>query len=163
MNRLFPILLSVGLIYGAALPVMAQSVTAILYWGYGGVTRAREWVGPEGRMGQQSLLDGQASAWDIWPTAGTLPTSHEISEVVLHRTLWDNSCIERMSLAAMTDAAKAGEYRVSIETSAECARQPHGLLFCFDNPIPGGPANCRFWVRVDGVYTSDDGVTWRRL
>lgn len=161
MIRKYPTLLALGLIWLTVSPAIAQSLYDILYWGYGGVTRAREWVGPEGRLAQQSMLSGQASALDIWPTLNTAPTDHEIAEITLHRQLWNDPCQERLSLSAM--AGSGGEYRVSNEISASCGHQHRGLLFCFDNPVPGGPANCRFWVRVDGVYTSDDGVTWRRL
>ncbi len=142
-------------------PLYAQALTDIMLWGYGGIARAREWVGPEGRLAQQSLLSGQASALDIWPTYSTPPTDHELAEITLHRQLWSDPCQERLSLSAMVGSG--GEYRFSNEISAACGHAPRGLLFCFDNPVPGSPANCRFWVRPDGVFTSDDGVTWRRL
>jgi len=142
-------------------PVWSQSLSDIVTWGFGGVKRAREWVSPDGRLNQQSLLDRQPSALDIWPTLSTPPTDHEIAEVTLHRQLWDDPCQERLSLSAM--AGSGGEYRISNEINAACGHEPRGLLFCFDNPIPGGPANCRLWVRPTGVYVSDDGVTWKPL
>ena len=144
-----------------AVPAARQSLIDIQVWGYQGVSRARMWVGPEGRISHQSLLDGHASAWDIWPTLGTRPTEHARSELTLHRQLWSDPCQERINLIAMANERE--DYRVSLERSAACTGDEKGLKVCFDNPIPGGPANCRFWVRPDGVYVSDDGQTWRRI
>lgn len=140
-------------------PVGAQGLTDILYWGYGGITRAKEWVGPDGRLSQATQMGGQPSAFDIWPSMNGYPTEHARAEITLHRQLWSDPCQERLSLAAMA----ATDYRISIERSAQCITPVYGLQVCFDNPIPGGPANCRLWVRPDGLYTSDDGVNWRRL
>lgn len=161
MIRRYPAILALGLIWMAVSPAIAQSLVDIIVWGYGGVQRAREWVSPDGRLNQQSLLNQQPSALDIWPSLNGSPTDHELAELTLHRQLWSDPCQERLSFSAM--AGSGGEYRISNEISAQCGHPHRGLVFCFDNPIPGGPANCRLWVRVDGVYTSDDGVTWRKL
>jgi len=153
--------LACGVILGAAATAAGDGLLGIAVWGYDGIARAREWVGPDGRLSQQTVLDGQPSAWDIWPSLGERPTEHAASEITLHRRRWDDPCVERLSLAAMATT----DYRISIERGNECAGPDPGLMVCFDRPVPGGAARgCPLRIDPDGVYVSDDGgATWRRL
>ena len=140
----------------------ATSLIDIEYWGYGDRLRSRVWVGPEGRMATQSLLEGQPSAWDIWPTRGAIATVDAVSEVTIHRRRWDDPCVERLSTAAMVD----GDYRVSIERGSVCKGEVRAFRVCFDIPPEDGrgPDNCPLRVTPQGVFVSDDGgMTWRRL
>lgn len=141
----------------------ATTTTDILVWAFGGVSRGREWISWEGRLNLQSLMPNEASALDIWPTWNDVqPTAeHARSELVLHRTRWDDPCMERLSFIAMANQAE--HYRMSFEEGGQCPGERKGLKFCFEAAAPGGVPNCRLWVRPDGVWVTDDGLTWRPL
>jgi hypothetical protein len=130
--------------------------TSITYWGFDGVTRAKEWVSPDGRMSLQGQLPNIGTAVDYWPTASTLkPTEHSIAEITLNRCLWSDPCVERLSLSAMVDQTDGGAYRVSIEKGGTGQHRP--LLVCFDNAIPGGAAVCPLKIDPTGVYIWTNG------
>lgn len=84
---------------------------SVQFWGFDGVSRAKEWVSPDGRMSLQAQLSDQSTAIDMWPTSGTTPTAHSLAELTLNRYQWDNPAMERISLSAMVNQSQGGVYR----------------------------------------------------
>lgn len=141
----------------AVIAAVVTSLTGIAWWGFSDVTRAKEWVSPDGRMSQQNQLDYQSTAIDLWPTPKTKPNRDSLSEITLYRTLWDEPKMERMNISAMVN----GAYRFGVERSG--TGEFHDMVFCFENVSPG-IASCQLKIKQDGVYATDDqGVTWRKL
>lgn len=138
----------------------AAAWTHTINWGFSGVSRAKEWVSPDGRLSLQSQMPDMSTAWDCWPTVGVRPVEHSLCEITLNRYQWDHAKLERISLSAMADNIDGGAYRVSIEKGRAGEHKP--LIVCFDNATPGGTAYCPLKVDVDGVWIWEDGE-YRRV
>lgn len=140
--------------------VHASINTDTIMWGFSGVNRAKEWVSPDGRMGQQNLFNSNSTALDLWPTAGTIPTTDSIAELTVHRTLWSDSTMERFNISAMATANGAA-YRFGVERANGGSFRD--MIFCFEDVTPG-VSKCNFKITQTGVFVSDDGgTTWRGL
>ena len=152
MRRLVLVLLTVPLLLA-----FTQGWTSILWWGFDGVTRAKEWVSPDGRMSLQSAMADMSTAIDFWPTASPgKPTEHSIAELTLNRYQWDDPRIERMSMSAMVDATDGGAFRFSVEKGGTGQHRP--ILFCFDHATAGGAATCPLKIDPTGVYAWVNGA-----
>jgi hypothetical protein len=139
----------------------AAITTDIITLGFGGVDRARLWVSTGGRIGFQSHIASDSTAIDLWPTSGTQPTQHSISEITLQRKLWGGSGLERFNISAMVDGSKNGAYRFGVEREGTGIHRD--IIFCFEDVTPGA-AICNFKVTLNGVFVSDDGgTTWRTI
>lgn len=139
----------------------AAMTTDILTLGFGGVDRARMWVSTNGRIGLQTHISNDSTALDLWPTSGTQPTQHSISEITLQRKLWGGTGLERFNISAMVDGAKDGSYRFGVEREGTGIHRD--IIFCFEDVTPG-VAVCNFKVTMGGVFVSDDGGSnWRSL
>lgn len=151
----------VGLLCVSGIAWAAMS-TDILTFAFGGVDRARFWVSENGRIGMQSHIDNDSSALDLWPTSGTQPTLHSISEITLQRRLWGEPGMERFNISAMADGMSHGAaYRFGVERSGTGIHRD--VIFCFEDVTPG-VAICNFKISMGGVFVSDDsGTTWRAL
>lgn len=136
--------------------------TDIITWGFGGVDRAKEWVSPDGRLNNQSLMNNDGSALDLWPTNGTRPTQHDLCEVTLNRYRWDSPKQERINISAMADGGSHdGAFRIGVERTGSGVFRD--ILFAFEDVTPG-VAVCPFKITPSGAYVSDDGGTsWRKL
>jgi hypothetical protein len=139
--------------------ILVLSLTGVIYWGYDGIHRNKEWVSPDGRMDIQNQLNNMSTAFDFWPTAGTKPTTDSLAELTLYRTLWDNPDMERISISAMASADN-GAYRIGVEKAGN--GQYRDVIFCFENVSPG-MAYCPLKITTTGVYVSDDGINYRKL
>jgi hypothetical protein len=106
---------------------------SVQFWGFDGVSRAKEWVSPDGRMSLQAQLSDQSTAIDMWPTSGTTPTAHSLAELTLNRYQWDNPAMERISLSAMVNQSQGGAYRIGIERGGTGQYRP--LIFCLRQPV----------------------------
>jgi len=146
------LLLAIPVLYG-----FSFYWSSIQYWGFDGVTRAKEWVSPDGRMSLQSQLPNMSTAVDYWPTASTRPTQDSLSELTLQRYQWDALGMERMSWSAMVDQTDGGAYRFGVERSGTGQFRP--MLFCFENVTPGA-AVCPLKIDVTGVWVLVNGVYW---
>lgn len=139
---------------------LVLTLTGIIYWGYDGVNRTKEWVSPDGRMSLQSQMPNMSTAFDLWPTSSTRPTTDSLAEVTLYRTIWSDPDMERISLSAMASADNAA-YRVSVERGGNGVHRD--VIFCFEDTSPG-LATCPFKVTKNGVFVSHDGgQTWIAL
>lgn len=130
--------------------------TSVQYWGYDGVTRAKEWVSPDGRMNLQSQMPNMSTAVDYWPTGDPIrPTEHSIAEITLNRCVWSDSCMERLNMSAMVNQTDGGAYRFSVERGGTGQHRP--VLFCFEDVSPG-QASCPLKIDPHGVYVLTNGV-----
>jgi len=141
---------------------MSLSLIDIIEWGFQAVFRAKEWVSPDGRMNIQSQMASKSTALDLWPTAGTPPVLDSISELTLHRKIWNSGADERMNVSAMVDGTDGGAYRIGIERSGTGQFRP--LLVAFEDVTPG-VALLALRVDLTGVYVHDvnDPTGWRKL
>lgn len=137
---------------------VAGTFLDIIYWGFGGMNRAREWVSPDGRMNQQNLLQ-ESTSIDFWGSP-KLPEDNSISEITLHRNTYGLGYDERLNISAMVHADSAA-YRFGVERVG--TGQFRDMIFCFENVTPG-VASCVLKLTKEGAYTSDNGgATWRKL
>src|SRR6185312_16002751 len=91
-----------------ALTGFTYTYNSVQFWGFDGVSRAKEWVSPDGRMSLQAQLSDQSTAIDMLPTSGTTPTAHSLAKLTLNRYQWDNPAMERISLSAMVNQSQGG-------------------------------------------------------
>lgn len=122
---------------------------SVQFWGFDGVSRAKEWMSPDGRMSLQAQLPDQSTAIDMWPTSGMTPTEHSLAELTLNRYQWDNPAMERISLSAMVTQSREGAYRIGIERGGTGQYRP--LIFCFEATSPG-VATCPLKITENGVF-----------
>ncbi|MBX3329616.1 MAG: hypothetical protein KF722_04385 [Nitrospira sp.] len=128
---------------------------SVQFWGFDGITRAKEWVSPDGRMSLQAQLPNQSTAIDMWPTSGTTPTEHSLAELTLNRYQWDNPAMERINLSAMVNQTDGGAYRIGIERGGTGQYRP--LIFCFEATSPG-VATCPLKITENGVFVKQGAV-----
>lgn len=122
---------------------------SVQFWGFEGISRAKEWVSPDGRMSLKAQLPNQSAAIDMWPTSGITPTEHSLDELTLNRYQWDNPAMERISLSAMATPSQGGAYRIGIEREGTGQYRP--LIFCFEATSPG-VATCPLKITENGVF-----------
>lgn len=133
-----------------------SSWTDAIYWGFNGLTRAKEWVSPDGRMSSQATLPNMSTAIELWPTSGTpRPAEHSIGELTINRCMWSDPCMERINVSAMVDQTDGGAYRIGVERGGTGQFRP--ILFCFEDVTPGVAA-CPFKIDHTGVYVLVNGA-----
>jgi hypothetical protein len=148
-----------GLLLVSTLAYAAIS-TDIITLAFGGVDRARLWVSAGGRIGLQSHINNDSTALDLWPTSGTQPTNHSLSEITLQRRPWGGTGLERFNISAMASPGYFnGAYRFGVEREGDGIHRD--IIFCFEDVTPG-VAVCNFKITMSGVYVSD-GDGWRKL
>lgn len=132
----------------------------VINWGFGGITRNKEWVSPDGRMSMQNQTI-ESTSIDLWG-APVLPNNHSISEITLHRNTFGLNYDERINVSAMAQANDSA-YRVGVERAGTGSFRD--IIFCFEDVSPG-VAICPFKITMQGVFVNDDlsgGYYWRPL
>lgn len=150
-----PVWLPVLMVLGFCLAGFATGYTDLINWGFAGVTRAKEWVSPDGRLDLQNQLPNTSTAIDCWPTPTVRPTADSLCEVTLNRYQWDAPGMERMNWSAMVDQTDGGAYRFGVERGGTGQFRP--VLFCFENVTPG-VSSCPLKIDEYGVYAMVNGA-----
>ena len=89
MNRRKLLLAAITGFIGLSLAKIAHAFTvasqSIVYWGYDGVTRSKQWVGPDGTLNLQSLQKEAGTRIILYPNAtDRSPQTGPISEFVIY-------------------------------------------------------------------------------